>query len=61
MLKYVIPLILQSYMLNYYNTYLLHPGMYIIYSIISQYLYWTSIVKAVLKEVSKCDTCSHTK
>ena len=49
--KIVIPSKIQSYVLNWYHTYLLHPGMYITEVIICQHLYWPEIRYAVHKEI----------
>ena len=57
----VIPEKIQSYILHWYHMYLLHPGMDRTEATIFQYLYWTGIRPAVLKEVTKCDTCQRTK
>ena len=48
--KIIIPEILQSYVLHWYHTYLLHPG-----------LYCPRIRDAVRKEVTNCDTFQCTK
>ena len=59
--KIVIPSKLQSYVLHWYHTYILHPGMYIMEAAIRQHLYWPNIIDAVWKEVTNCDTFQHTK
>ena len=59
--KIFIPSIIQSYILHWYHTYLLHPGMYIMETAIHQHLYWTGIRNSVRKEVNNCDTCQRTK
>ena len=41
-----IPLILQSFMLHWYHTYLLHPVMDRTEAMIRQHLYWLSIITA---------------
>ena len=53
--------IIQSYLVHWYHTYLLHPGMYRTEAIISQHFYCTNIRYAVQKEVSNYDTCQRTK
>ena len=57
----VIPPKLQSYVLHWYHTYLLHPIMERMEAIIHQHLYWTDIRDSVRKEVTNCDTCKRTK
>ena len=57
----VIASIIQSYELNWYRVYLLHPGMDRTEVTISQHLYWSCIIKPVLKEVINCDTFQRTK
>ena len=59
--KSIILSIIQSYVLDWYHIYLLHPEMYITESTILQRLYWPSIGNSVRKEVTNCDTCQHTK
>ena len=59
--KTVIMLILQSYVLNWYHTYLLHPGLEITEATIFQNFYLNVVRNAVRKEVSNFDTCQHTK
>ena len=51
----------QSYILHWYHTYLLHPVMDRTEAIIFQHLYWPSIIKAVRKELTNCDTSQRTK
>ena len=57
----VIPSILQSYVLHWYHTYLVHIGMDRTEANIFQHLYSTGIRYAVQKEVTNCDTCQLTK
>ena len=59
--KIVILSKLQSYVLHWYYTYLLHPGMNRTDATIHQHLYWPVIRKSAQKEVNSCDTCQHTK
>ena len=59
--KVVILSKLQGYVLNWYHTYLLHPGMDRMEAIIFQHLYWPDIIDYVWKEISKSDTCQCTK
>ena len=56
-----IPSMLQSYVLYWYHTHLLHPVMDGIEAMICQHFYLTNIRDALWKEVTKCDTCQHTK
>ena len=57
--KILIPSKLQSYVLHWYHTYLLCPGMDRTEAIICQHLYWPGIRPAVRKEVTNCDTYQH--
>ena len=59
--KIGIPSIPQSYILHWYHTYLLHPGMDRTEAMIHQYLYQTNIRYSVCKEVTNCDTCQRAK
>ena len=45
----VVPPILQIYLLHWYHTYILHPGMDITEAIIFQNLYWPNTKDAVCK------------
>ena len=56
----IVPSKLQGYVLHWYYTYLLHPGMDRTEVIIRQHFYWTNIRYAVLEEVNNCDTCQST-
>ena len=53
--------ILQSYVLHWYHTYILHQGMDRTEAMICQHLYWSGIRYYVRKEVTNCDTCQITK
>ena len=55
--KIVIPQLLQKYVVKWYHTYLLHPGLDRTEAMICQYLYCPGIIKAAQKEVTKCDVC----
>ena len=59
--KIFITSILQSYVLHWYNKYLLHPGIYIMEENILQHLYCPEVIDSVQKEVTNCDTCQRTK
>ena len=59
--KIVIPSILQSYVVHWYYTYFLHPGMARMEAMIFQHLYWPNIRDYARKEVNNCDTCQRTK
>ena len=52
--KVLIPQKLQKYVVNWYHTYILHPGLDITEAIICRHLYWSGIREAVLKEVTNC-------
>ena len=53
----VITKILQSYVLHWYHTYLLHPGMDRTEAMICQHFYWPDIIDSDRKELTNCDTC----
>ena len=59
--KIVIMSRFKSYILHWYHTYFLHPGMDRTEAIIYQHLYWTIIRKSVRKELTNCDTFQCTK
>ena len=59
--KIVILSKLQSYILNWYHMYIVHPVMDITKSMICQNLYCPGIRNAVHTEVTNCDTCQRTK
>ena len=59
--KIVIPSKIQSYVLNWYHTYLLHPGTDRTEAMIRQHLYWPDIIYLAQKEVTNCDTFQRTK
>jgi len=60
-LKIVIPKSLQSYVLNWYHTYLLHPGATRTEETIKQHLYWKNLQDDVKKHVKTCATCQKCK
>ena len=53
--KIVIPHKLQKYVMKWYHTYLLHPGLDKMEAVIHKHLYWPGIRKAFQKEVTNCD------
>ena len=57
----VILLKIQSYVLYWYHTYLLHPGMNRTEAMVNQHFYWTDIRYSVRKEVTNCDTFQRKK
>ena len=59
--KIVIPKILQRYVLHWYHTYLLHPGMIRTEETIRQHLYWPDMQKDVRQYIKTCDTCQRKK
>ena len=59
--KIVIPPILQSYILHWYHTYIIHPVMVRTEVTILQQLYWPGIIYAAQKEVTNFNTCQCTK
>ena len=42
--KIIIPSIIQSYIVHWYHTYILHPGMDRTEAMIRQHFYWPSII-----------------
>ena len=52
---------LQGYLLHWYHTYLLHPGMDRTETMICQHLYWPRIIHTVRKEITNCDSFQCTK
>ena len=59
--KIVIPKILQNYVLNWYHTYLLHPGSTRTEETIKQHFYWQNLQSDVKKYVGTCETCQKCK
>ena len=59
--KIVILSKIQSYVLNWYHKYLLHPVIDRTEATIFQHLYWTNIRDSVRKGVTNCDNCPHIK
>ena len=57
----VIPQFIQTFVVKWYHTYLLHPGLDQTEEMIRQYSYWPSIREAVHGEVTRCDVCQRTK
>ena len=57
----VIPSKIQNYVLHWYHTYILHPGMDRTEATIFQHFYWSGIRHAVRKEVNNCDNYQRTK
>ena len=53
--------IVQSYVLYWHHTYLLHPDMDRTETMICQHFYWPYIRDAVQKELTNFDTCQRTK
>ena len=59
--KTVIPLIIQSSVLHWHNTYLLHIVIDRTEAMILQHFYSRGIVSSIHKEVRNCGDCQHTK
>ena len=59
--KIVIRSKLQSYILNWYHMYLLHPGMDRAEATNIQNVYWPGIINDIRKEVINCETFQHKK
>ena len=59
--KIVIQSILQSYVLHWYHTYLIHLGMDRTEAMIFQHLYQPDIIYTTQKKVTNCDNCQCTK
>ena len=56
-----IPPILKKYVLHWYCTYILHPGMDRTEAMFFYNFYWPGIRNSVRKEVTNCDTFQHKK
>ena len=50
---------IQSYVLHWYHTYLLHQVMDRTEAIICQHFYWTDVINSVRKEVTNCGALSN--
>ena len=59
--KIVIPKVLQNYVLNWYHTYLLHPGSTRTEETIKQHFYWPNLRSDVRKYVGSCEICQKCK
>ena len=59
--KIIITSILQIYVLNWYNMYLLYPGIDRTQKTIFQHLYWSGIREAFQKKATNCGTCQGKK
>ena len=59
--KIVIPTALRKYVLNWYHTYLLHPGSTRMEETIKQHFYWPNLQSDVRKYVGTCDICQKCK
>jgi hypothetical protein len=59
--KIVVPKVLQQYVLHWYHTYLLHPGMVRTEETIRQHLYWPDMQDHVRQYIKVCDTCQRFK
>ena len=59
--KIVIPDALQKYVLNWYHTYLLHPGSDHTERTIAQHFFWPTLRSDVRAHVKKCGTCQRCK
>ena len=59
--RIVVPKQLQKYVLEWYHTYLLHPGRDRTEETIKQHLYWPNMHVDICAHVSTCDTCQKTK
>ena len=56
-----VPQALQKHVVQWYHTYLCHPGESRTEESIAQYLYWPNMRKTVRELVSKCSICQKTK
>ena len=59
--KIVVPTIIQKYVVNWYHTYLLHPGTECTEANISQHYYWTNLTDNILTHIKVCDTFQKNK
>ena len=51
------PKILRKYLVNWYHTYLSHPGMDITEATISQHYYWPQLRDNIRTHINVCNTC----
>ena len=59
--KIVIPEGLHKYVMDWYHTYLLHPGRDCTLAAIGKHLYWWGYQEDIRKYIEKCDTCQRCK
>ena len=59
--KIVLPTILQKYAVNWYHTYLLHPGMERTEATLCQHYYWPESRDTIRAHIKKCTTCQKNK
>ena len=55
------PKILQKYVVNWYHTYLLHPGKVRIEATISHHYYWPQLRGDICTHIKVCKTCHKNK
>ena len=59
--KNFVPKILQKYVVNWYHTYLLHPGTELTEAIISQQYYWPHLRDNIRTNIKFCKNCQKNK
>ena len=59
--KTVISQKLQKYVVKWYHTYMINPGLYQTEATILQHFYWPGLKEAVYREVTYCEKCQLTK
>ena len=59
--KISVPTIFQKYVVNWYHTYLLHPGTEHIEASISQHCYWPHLREDIRTHINVCNNCQKNK
>ena len=57
----MIPQKLQKYVVKWYHTYIIHPGIDRTETMSRQHFYWPVIIEASQKEVTRVEVCQRTK
>ena len=57
----MVPTILQKSLVNWYHTYLLHPGMDHTEATINQHYYWPNLRDDIRSHIKICEICQKNK
>ena len=57
----MIPTVLREHVVQWYHTYLLHPGVNRTEATIQQHLYWPQMREQIQKILKECPTCQKYK